>query len=82
VRRLRQQALLLRRQVRLRHGWPSFDEALPSAVETHTDTSQGMVRTEITRALRLAPRPRLRGPTESGKRFCINSVCLKLDEKD
>src|SRR3989338_11211275 len=29
-------------------GWPSFDEALPGAIETHNDTSHGMQRTEIT----------------------------------
>jgi peptide-methionine (R)-S-oxide reductase len=65
-------------------GWPPFDEALPGAVETHTDTSQGMVRTEITCARCGSHLGHVfdDGPTASGKRYCINSVCLKLDEKD
>src|SRR5262245_34650343 len=29
-------------------GWPSFDQALPGAVEYIRDNSHGMVRTEIT----------------------------------
>src|SRR5579862_9070390 len=29
-------------------GWPSFDTALPGAIETHEDNSYGMRRTEIT----------------------------------
>src|SRR6516225_6541762 len=29
-------------------GWPSFDQALPGAIETHSDNSHGMSRTEIT----------------------------------
>ena len=29
-------------------GWPSFDEALPGAIETKDDNEHGMSRTEIT----------------------------------
>ena len=63
-------------------GWPSFDEALPGAVEYHTDTTHGMVRTEITCARCGSHLGHVfdDGPTESGKRYCINSVCLNLDE--
>ncbi|SFV28777.1 methionine-R-sulfoxide reductase [Hyphomicrobium facile] len=65
-------------------GWPSFDEALPGAVEYHTDTTHGMVRTEITCARCGSHLGHVfdDGPTESGKRYCINSVCLNLDETD
>ena len=84
MRSVRQPAVRLRRQVRFRTGWPSFDEALPGAVEQHTDTSHGMVRTEITCARCGSHLGHVfdDGPTASGKRYCINSVCLNLDEKD
>lgn len=64
-------------------GWPSFDQALPGAIETHNDTSHGMVRTEITCARCGSHLGHLfdDGPTASGKRYCINSVCLDLEEK-
>lgn len=63
-------------------GWPSFDEALQGAVEYHSDTAHGMVRTEITCARCGSHLGHVfdDGPTESGKRYCINSVCLNLDE--
>lgn len=64
-------------------GWPSFDQALPGAVEYHRDASHGMVRTEITCARCGSHLGHVfdDGPTASGKRYCINSVCLNLDEK-
>jgi peptide-methionine (R)-S-oxide reductase len=63
-------------------GWPSFDEALPGAVNYHTDASHGMVRNEITCARCGSHLGHVfdDGPTDSGKRYCINSVCLNLDE--
>ncbi len=62
-------------------GWPSFDQALPGSIEEHADTSLGQARTEI-----LCSRCKSHlghvfddGPTETGKRYCVNSVCLGLD---
>ena len=64
-------------------GWPSFDQALPGAIKQETDTSHGMSRTEITCARCGSHLGHLfdDGPTETGKRYCLNSVCLDLEEK-
>lgn len=64
-------------------GWPSFDQALPGAIETHADASHGMSRAEIACARCGSHLGHVfdDGPTASGKRYCINSVCLDLEEK-
>lgn len=64
-------------------GWPSFDRALPGAVSEIPDNSLSTERTEIICAKcgshlgHVFPD----GPTETGKRYCTNSVCLDLEEK-
>lgn len=66
-------------------GWPSFDTALPNAVEMRSDTSHGMVRTEVVCARCGSHLGHVfdDGPKEStGKRHCINSVCLQFTEKE
>lgn len=64
-------------------GWPSFDQALPGAVEYTPDTSHGMARTEITCARCGSHLGHVfdDGPTASGRRYCINSACLNLDKE-
>lgn len=64
-------------------GWPSFDEALPGAVEHRQDTTHGMVRTEVVCAKCGSHLGHLfeDGPTDTGKRYCLNSVCLDLEGK-
>ncbi len=62
-------------------GWPSFDKALPGAVEEHQDEGHGMNRTEITCAHCKSHLGHVfnDGPTATGMRYCLNGVCLDLD---
>ncbi len=64
-------------------GWPSFDEAIPGAVKLVSDDSHGMHRTEVVCSKCESHLGHLfdDGPTETGKRYCLNSVCLDLETK-
>lgn len=65
-------------------GWPSFDQALPEAVELVEDATHGMVRTEARCATCHAHLGHVfdDGPATTGKRFCMNSICLSFEERD
>ncbi len=65
-------------------GWPSFDQALTGAVKEIQDTSHGMSRTEVTCANCGSHLGHVfdDGPTTTGKRYCMNSVCLDLKTKN
>ncbi len=63
-------------------GWPSFDQALPGAVKEIADNSHGSHRTEIVCAQCGSHLGHVfnDGPTKTGMRYCLNSVCLDLEE--
>jgi len=66
-------------------GWPSFDRpATDGVVAEARDVSHGMIRTEVLcqkcggHLGHVFPD----GPTETGQRYCINSLSIKLKEDD
>ena len=65
-------------------GWPSFDKAIEGAVTFKEDDAFGMKRTEVTCATCGAHLGHLfpDGPTETGARYCMNSVCLDFKNEE
>ena len=65
-------------------GWPSFDDAIKDSIEYVLDKSHGMIRTEIVCSNCGSHQGHLfnDGPTESGQRFCVNSLSIGFKEEE
>jgi peptide-methionine (R)-S-oxide reductase len=64
-------------------GWPSFDKEIAEGkIIEKTDTTHGMVRTEILCANCGSHLGHVfdDGPTETGQRYCVNSLSLNFEE--
>ena len=64
-------------------GWPSFDNEIEGKVLKSRDTSHGMIRTEIICANCGGHLGHIfdDGPTETGLRYCVNSLSLKFNSE-
>lgn len=66
-------------------GWPSFDKEIEGGkITTKTDTSYGMVRTEILCGKCGSHLGHLfdDGPTDTGLRYCVNSTSLEFKKSN
>ena len=63
-------------------GWPSFDNAIKGTVKNVLDKSHGMLRTEIVCSNCGGHLGHVfnDGPTETGQRYCVNSLSIDFDE--
>jgi len=64
-------------------GWPSFDDALNGAVAFTSDTTHGMIRTEITCTSCGGHLGHIfdDGPKETtGKRYCVNTTSIRFEK--
>ena len=63
-------------------GWPSFDQSIDGAIEYVRDKTLGMIRTEILCANCGSHIGHVfdDGPTETGQRYCVNSVSVAFEK--
>ena len=64
-------------------GWPSFDDAIKGSIKNILDKSHGMIRTEIVCNNCGGHLGHVfnDGPTETGQRYCVNSLSIDFKKE-